>query len=107
MALLQLPKNRDGLQARRALEQRHDFFIPQFGERIWPTAAMTSLPATLRWRPGIFLYPVARAGGEASHGGGGFLRVFLTKGHVVPLLLVGDGTARHPILFLALKIGPS
>ncbi|MAM11711.1 MAG: hypothetical protein CML23_14885 [Rhizobiaceae bacterium] len=29
--------------------------------------------------------------------------VFLTKGHVVPVLLVGDGTARHPILFLVVE----
>jgi len=46
---------------------------------------------------------MAGAGAEAGHGGGGRLRVFLAKGHVKPVLLVVDGSAGHPILFLIVE----
>jgi hypothetical protein len=103
MTLLQLAENGNGPQPGRTLKQRQDLLVPKFGERIRPAAAMTPFPAAIRWETRVLLCPVAGAGGKARHGGSGLLRVFWTKAHVVPMLLVGDGTARHPILFLVVE----
>jgi len=91
------------LQAGRGAQEGRDLLLPQPGEGVGLAAAVPSVATARRGQARILLGAMASAGAEARHGGGRLLRVFLAKGYVKPVLLVVDGPAGHPILFLVVE----
>ncbi|MDO9074379.1 MAG: hypothetical protein Q7U73_14050 [Rubrivivax sp.] len=86
--VMQLAHQRDGHQLRRALEQRHDFAIPDRGDRIGARAPLTT--GRLRRQRGGAINAACAALADAGLGSGQLLGLGLAISHVEANLLIGD-----------------